>query len=231
MLGAGNSTKSTVFKQFNCAYSPSFRQPGWTEDDRRGYVHTIRNNIMLGLHCLAEFASLRHQSNYAAHRRRMYPDVKHIDDLKNVLDQGPKISVEGDKACNALLSIDEIDSSTVTKDNLDDLVAVWNDPLIQHISKYYSHPCIFENTAYYMAKIHKIVSPKYLPSDEDILYARVRTTGIVENQVNINSSAVSLYETGCQRNERFLFIVCVLLSRFTKILSITVDHHHLPFEC
>jgi hypothetical protein len=38
---------------------------------------------------------------------------------------------------------------------------------------------VVESTKYYFNKIDEIMQPGYMASDDDILYARVRTSGIV----------------------------------------------------
>jgi len=43
---------------------------------------------------------------------------------------------------------------------------------------------------------------KFLPSDEDILHARVRTTGISKNVIRIEDDIYNVYDVGGERSER-----------------------------
>lgn len=42
----------------------------------------------------------------------------------------------------------------------------------------------------------------YIPSDQDVLRARVRTTGIVETSFLIDGVIFKMFDVGGQRNER-----------------------------
>lgn len=48
----------------------------------------------------------------------------------------------------------------------------------------------------------------YQPTKEDILYCRVKTTGITEYTCEINKSELVCYDVGGQRNERKKWIHC-----------------------
>lgn len=51
-------------------------------------------------------------------------------------------------------------------------------------------------------------APGYLPSEQDVLRSRVRTTGIVENDFEIENNQFKMYDVGGQRNERKKWIHC-----------------------
>ena len=57
-------------------------------------------------------------------------------------------------------------------------------------------------------KITTVSEPNYLPSDEDILRARLRTTGIVERVFVMDKMAFRFIDVGGQRNERRKWIHC-----------------------
>ena len=48
----------------------------------------------------------------------------------------------------------------------------------------------------------------YIPTEQDVLRSRVRTTGIVENSFTIDGNHFKMYDVGGQRNERKKY-VCV----------------------
>jgi hypothetical protein len=47
-----------------------------------------------------------------------------------------------------------------------------------------------------------------MPNDQDVLRARVRTTGITENEIVISGSKFRIVDVGGQRNERKKWINC-----------------------
>lgn len=67
---------------------------------------------------------------------------------------------------------------------------------------------IVESVKYYFNKLDAIMQPDYLASDDDILYARVRTSGIVTERYIIDGTMFEMYDVGGQRNERKKWIHC-----------------------
>jgi len=85
---------------------------------------------------------------------------------------------------------------------------LWGDPAIVKTWNRRSEFQIQECTSYFLAKIDGISNPNYVPSQEDILHARVRTNGVVKEYLKIDNAAFELYDVGGQRNERKKWIHC-----------------------
>lgn len=62
--------------------------------------------------------------------------------------------------------------------------------------------------SWYMNEIDRIAAQGYVPSIDDILRARVRTSGIVEESYKIDGVEFVMYDVGGQRNERKKWIHC-----------------------
>jgi hypothetical protein len=60
----------------------------------------------------------------------------------------------------------------------------------------------------YMTDLARISADGYVPSVDDILHARVRTSGIVEESHVIDGVEFVMYDVGGQRNERKKWIHC-----------------------
>merc|ERR1712224_28869 len=56
--------------------------------------------------------------------------------------------------------------------------------------------------------IGRIQEDDYLPSEQDVLRCRVRTTGIVQTEFDIDGNIFQMYDVGGQRNERKKWIHC-----------------------
>ncbi|KMS93624.1 hypothetical protein BVRB_029600, partial [Beta vulgaris subsp. vulgaris] len=56
--------------------------------------------------------------------------------------------------------------------------------------------------------IDEVCSPTYCPTEDDILRSRVRTSGIVETEFEIENSRFQMFDVGGQRNERKKWIHC-----------------------
>lgn len=85
---------------------------------------------------------------------------------------------------------------------------LWKDPALQKTWARRSEFQIVESVKYYFNKIDEISQPNYLASDDDILYARVRTSGIVTERYMIDGTMFEMYDVGGQRNERKKWIHC-----------------------
>ncbi|WVR07038.1 hypothetical protein IAU60_004077 [Kwoniella sp. DSM 27419] len=59
-----------------------------------------------------------------------------------------------------------------------------------------------DSAPYYFDAIGRIAQPDYMPTDQDILRARVKTTGITETHFKIGELTYKLFDVGGQRSER-----------------------------
>jgi len=60
----------------------------------------------------------------------------------------------------------------------------------------------------FLEQIPRIASPDYKPSTQDVLAARIRTTGIVVENYRIDDTDFVMYDVGGQRSERRKWINC-----------------------
>ena len=59
-----------------------------------------------------------------------------------------------------------------------------------------------DSTRYFWERAAEILKTDYLPSEQDVLRARVRTTGIVQQNFVIKDQKYTMFDVGGQRNER-----------------------------
>jgi len=172
LLGAGESGKSTLFKQMKILFSQSH---GFTQSEIQASVKIVYNNILKNMKILlsnCETHSPAHDSDLADH----------------------------------ILSLDE---GTPIDTNLGDMLkAIWEDAGVQDTWNHRSNFQVQDALEYFMENIDRIKQPSYLPDNQDILRSRVRTTGIVEAEFNLNGVRVAMFDVGGQRNERRKWIHC-----------------------
>eukprot|EP00019_Armaparvus_languidus_P007573 CAMPEP_0168603842 /NCGR_PEP_ID=MMETSP0420-20121227/14955_1 /TAXON_ID=498008 /ORGANISM="Pessonella sp." /LENGTH=224 /DNA_ID=CAMNT_0008642871 /DNA_START=344 /DNA_END=1018 /DNA_ORIENTATION=- len=85
---------------------------------------------------------------------------------------------------------------------------LWLDSAIQKTFARYAELPLTDSTKYYMDAVDRIAADDYLPSDEDILRVRAKTTGITEITFNIDDAKFRLVDVGGQRSERKKWIHC-----------------------
>ncbi len=82
----------------------------------------------------------------------------------------------------------------------------------------------------YFDAISRIAQPDYLPSDQDVLRSRVKTTGITETTFIIADLTYRMFDVGGQRSERKKWIHC--FENVTTILFLVAisEYDQLLFE-
>merc|ERR1712115_542100 len=61
---------------------------------------------------------------------------------------------------------------------------------------------------YFFDRMDALIADGYIPTQQDVLRSRVRTTGIVESSFQIDGNDFKMFDVGGQRNERKKWIHC-----------------------
>jgi len=92
---------------------------------------------------------------------------------------------------------------------LDKVALLWDDEVIQKaFSQRGAKYSIGDSAKYFFDSLERINKKDFTPSLDDILRARVTTTGIFDVPFEINKFAFRLIDVGGQRNERRKWIHC-----------------------
>lgn len=126
------------------------------------------------------------------------------------------------------------DYPRLTRELSEEIEKLWKDPAIQGTYARGSELQLPDCANYFMEHLRRLSDVNYIPTKEDVLYARVRTTGVVEIQFspvgeNKKSGEVyRLFDVGGQRNERrkwiHLFegvtavVFCAAISEYDQVL-------------
>jgi len=121
-------------------------------------------------------------TNYGAVADNLNPSKKLIEDLKGDEELSPALAAH--------------------------IAALWADNGIQATYAQRAKYQLTDSTKYFLDKVKEIAHENYLPSEQDVLRSRVRTTGIVSNEFIIDGNKFQMYDVGGQRNERKKWIHC-----------------------
>lgn len=179
LLGAGESGKSTLFKQMITIY-----KKGFSEEERQNHVAIVYVNVITSMKVLCGYC-------VAFTEDAKYPDAVACqvpDDIATIE------ALTGEEPVDAELA-------QVVK-------RLWADPGIQYTFENRSRFQLLDSAPYFFNKVDEVSQPGYLPSDQDMLRSRVRTTGIVENNFKIQDSEFKMFDVGGQRSERKKWIHC-----------------------
>eukprot|EP00456_Euglypha_rotunda_P025801 TRINITY_DN20809_c0_g1_i5.p1 TRINITY_DN20809_c0_g1~~TRINITY_DN20809_c0_g1_i5.p1 ORF type:complete len:229 (+),score=34.77 TRINITY_DN20809_c0_g1_i5:230-916(+) len=85
---------------------------------------------------------------------------------------------------------------------------LWKDPGIKMTFEKRAMYQLTDSTDYYLDRIMDIGKDIWVPSQQDVLRSRVRTTGIAESEFTIDGNQFRVFDVGGQRNERKKWIHC-----------------------
>eukprot|EP00457_Paulinella_chromatophora_P009419 gb/GEZN01009486.1/.p1 GENE.gb/GEZN01009486.1/~~gb/GEZN01009486.1/.p1 ORF type:complete len:362 (-),score=47.58 gb/GEZN01009486.1/:149-1234(-) len=179
LLGAGESGKSTIFKQMKGIYGG-----GWSEKDCTPYTATVYSNVVTSIQTLITMSV----------------------ELKKYSAEGTDVSPHLLQACQAIQSLE--DSAEIDEHIAKLIHDVWWDEGIQKTWVYRSMYYLTDSAGFFLDKILDIGRRGYIPTEQDVLRCRIRTTGIQEKEFEIGNTHFKIYDVGGQRNERKKWIHC-----------------------
>uniref|UniRef100_A0A2C9UA77 Guanine nucleotide-binding protein alpha subunit n=1 Tax=Manihot esculenta TaxID=3983 RepID=A0A2C9UA77_MANES len=184
LLGAGDSGKSTIFKQIKLLF-----QSGFDESELKSYISVIHANVYQTIKILHDGSKELAQNETDSSKYVISSENKEI---------GEKLAEIGGR----------LDYPCLTKELAQETETLWKDAAIQETYIRGNELQVPDCAQYFMENLQRLSDPNYIPTKEDVLYARVRTTGVVEIQFspvgeNKKSGEVyRLFDVGGQRNER-----------------------------
>ncbi|KAF7344234.1 G-protein alpha subunit [Mycena venus] len=138
----------------------------------------------------------------------------------------------------------QIEADVFPRDLADAVRGLWRDPGVQEAVRRSREFQLNDSAVYYFNSIDRMAAPDYLPTDQDILRSRVKTTGITETTFKVGELTYKLFDVGGQRSERKKWIHCfenvtalvflVSLSEYDQMLyedeSVEVERVARPLE-
>ncbi|KAI9598380.1 guanine nucleotide binding protein, alpha subunit [Syncephalis fuscata] len=160
---------------------------------------------------------LIHDGGYSLEERESFKEIifsNTVQSMRVILEAMHNMGIPLSNHNNKIHSAVILDlPSQIEADMLPNEVAVairslWLDQGVQecfHRSREYQ---LNDSAKYYFESIDRIAQPDYLPSDQDVLRSRVKTTGITETVFHIGELTYRMLDVGGQRSERKKWIHC-----------------------
>ncbi|KAL7750982.1 guanine nucleotide-binding protein subunit alpha [Sorochytrium milnesiophthora] len=207
LLGAGESGKSTVFKQMQLIYGS-----GYSDADRVAVRSVIFSNIAAGMRTIIE--AVMSDANGSLLPREKVFDIEE-NDCRTIY------------ACATVVQSDAMPPELANA-----VLNVWKSAPVRAIlskNAEFQLPVSLN----YMDEFERIRQPGYIPTDQDILRMRVKTTAIVEKSFLVNEFVYRIIDVGGQRSERRKWVHCfddvtaiifvVAISEYDQVLE--EDHN------
>lgn len=198
LLGSGECGKTTILKQFKIIMAN-----GFSDDDKELYATTCRKNSVHAIQSLINAVDT-------------LSDIEGIESA-SALEASAALLDLGDKIPN------DADSLTTIKENIK---LVWVEDSIQAAFARSGEFQLLDSTKYFLTTdeaeyskfdgnngqptIERVFSPDFVPNDQDILRARIMTTGVQQTEFkytdqkenNAQPITFRVFDVGGQRGER-----------------------------
>mmetsp|Transcript_15999 Transcript_15999/g.24108 ORF Transcript_15999/g.24108 Transcript_15999/m.24108 type:complete len:295 (+) Transcript_15999:58-942(+) len=182
LLGAGESGKSTLYKQMTTIYGK-----GFNEDERKKYRPIVHANTISAMQILC-----RASDNLARKGR------KNGDKSLQCCQMEEEKAI---KCKESILSLKPLDDP-LTETICEEMKIIWADPHIKNTFLHRGKYSLPDSADYFFGRLDATWKTDYIPNLQDVYRARVRTTGILEQKYLHNESQFNLFDVGGQRNER-----------------------------
>jgi guanine nucleotide-binding protein subunit alpha len=198
LLGADNSGKSTIVKQMKIIH-----QRGYSTEELAMWRSTIYKNV---LECA----------------RAIVEAMRHFEiEVENP---------ENKQSCDYIMEYALDPNSDMRLEHTlgDAITALWNDFCIPKVCEHENEFYLMDSAPYFFDQVKRIAAADYIPTEADVLRARVKTTGISETRFSIGQLRIHMFDVGGQRSERKKWIHCfenvtsiiytVALSEYDQVL-------------
>ncbi|GAA5952418.1 hypothetical protein JCM3765_001967 [Sporobolomyces pararoseus] len=180
MLGPGESGKSTVVKQLRLAYSRPY-----STDERLRFKEVVFQNTLQSMQATIygfEATGIAFPSD----RQSIATFILSLN-VEEVL--SPATSDFNPSIARAISSL-------------------WGEDSTKEVVAQRSKFQLNDSAAFFFDALPRTSERGYLPTDEDILRTRVRSTGIVEEIIQLEKTRVVIIDVGGQRSERRKWVSC-----------------------
>ncbi|KAG7280580.1 hypothetical protein CRUP_028306 [Coryphaenoides rupestris] len=117
-------------------------------------------------------------------------------------------SDQQDDARKLMHLADTIEEGSMPKEMAEIILRLWKDTGIQACFDRASEYQLNDSAGYYLNDLARLILPGYVPTEQDVLRSRVKTTGIVETQFSFKDLHFRMFDVGGQRSERKKWIHC-----------------------
>ena len=227
LLGVGESGKSTVLKQFKI-----LRQGGYTDKE----LHEMRPVIYKNLMDIASDiikARDKYKIPISESDIKDLASIKDVDEFRNTLTLSIDNRKDYIKKEGPLEDIEVDDIIALPSIFFAYLAILWKTSATQALlkSKHRNSFHLLGNAQYFIDSLERISNPNYVPTVDDVLKARLKTTGIQETVVEMKDEHITLNicDVGGQRVERKKWIHC-FSNVSILIFCVSLSDYDSPLE-
>ncbi|XP_011505328.1 PREDICTED: guanine nucleotide-binding protein G(i) subunit alpha-like [Ceratosolen solmsi marchali] len=216
------------------------------DKDLRADGERIANEVKLlllgagesGKSTIVKQMKIIHETGYSQEECEQYKPVVYSNTIQSLMTiiraMGQlKIDFADPSKVNIAREFFTVASSTPEGELSSDLVILmknlWQDSGVQLCFARSREYQLNDSAAYYLNAVDRITMPNYIPTQQDVLKTRIKTTGIVETCFSFKGLQFKMFDVGGQRSERkkwihcfedvTAIIFCVALSEYDLVLA------------
>jgi len=209
LLGAGESGKvcALFFARFQLLSGSTVDGAQANEAYSPRWLQRTRAGILQGDYLL------QHHPVYAVSPLQMHPFFSLLTRPSAILEAMPQLdlslSPQNDARRATILALPlQLEVDVLPRDVTEAIRSLWKDPGVKEAVRRSREFQLNDSAVYYFNAIDRMAAPNYMPTDQDILRSRVKTTGITETTFKVGELTYKLFDVGGQRSERKKWIHC-----------------------
>ncbi|KAG9303115.1 hypothetical protein G9A89_005073 [Geosiphon pyriformis] len=194
LLGSSESGKTTVLKQLKIIHGNGL------EKERKEYSPIVHLNVLTAMKALTNALEHFGYPLDDPHNEEHLERFQALTTLKVSLNRN-SLTVQ------AAIQDKRFDDSFSGnfQEHADSIEALWNDAAIQKCFENASDIGLQDSAKYFLDNVGRFAKIDYIPTDDDILQARVRTIGVTEHEFKVKGSDPEnfrIYDVGGHRSQR-----------------------------
>lgn len=182
LLGAGESGKSTIIKQIKMIHNSHL-----SKDECLEYKQVVHNNTIQSLIAI----------------------IKGMNKLGISLDDASKLE-DVEYFVTAMINSEKIDNRMPSMNPrlAKSMKSIWADAGVQQCFARSNEFQLNDSASYFLNSLDRMSRHDYIPSQEDVLRTRVKTTGIIETMFTYRGLHFRIFDVGGQQSEQSKWIHC-----------------------
>jgi len=198
------------------SYSTSKNLERYLEEEKK----KARNHVKLlllgagesGKSTIAKQMKIIHLDGFTEEERRDYKSIifsNVVGSIRVLVENAQKFEyhIRAEDAAKRVLEEDYF-TGDLTRSIAKDIKDLWQDASIKKAFARSSEFQLNDSAEYYFTDIERIAVDNYLPTVQDVLRSRAKTTGIIETEFEVEKIHFTLVDVGGQRSERRKWMHC-----------------------
>lgn len=164
---------------------------------------------------LKQMVIIHQKGGFSDEERMAYREVIYSNthqSLRTVLESLPLLRLSLDpsnrKAATTVMEMDAAEDPHLLLMIRPEIILLVQDPAVREALEHTAKFQLNNSAGYFFDNVGRTITGGYVPSDDDIVRARVRTTGINEYTFSISKQTWKIFDVGGQRSERRKWIAC-----------------------